>query len=91
MLYLICYDIACPRRRRRVVRLLEGHGQRLHESAFAARLRDCAVGSLQRRLLALLHPEEDRLRVYPLCARDAPDRLTVVGAPTADPPTHVVL
>jgi len=91
MLYVIGYDIACPRRRRRVARLLEGHGQRLHESAFVARLRDGAFGSLQRRLQALLDDGEDRVRVYPLCERDAPDRLTVRGAAIDEPPTHVVL
>lgn len=91
MLYFIGYDIACPRRRRRVVRLLEGHGQRLHESAFVARLRDGAFGTLQRRLQRTLHAQEDRVRIYPLCQRDAPDRVAVCCDRQEDPPHHVAL
>ena len=91
MLYFIGYDIGCSRRRRRIARLLEGHGYRVHDSAFVAHLRDGAYGALQRRLQELLHAQEDRLRVYPLCERDAPDRLTVFGPPAEDPPSHVVL
>jgi CRISPR-associated protein Cas2 len=91
MLYFIAYDIPCDRRRRRVARLLEGHGWRLHESAYTARLRDGAFRALHERLARLLHPQDDRLRVYPLCQRDTPDRVHVVGPKAEDPPAHHVL
>lgn len=39
----------------------------------------------------MLHHEQDRLRIYPMCERDAPDRLAVLGAAFEDPPTHYVV
>lgn len=91
MLYFIGYDIHNDRRRRQIARLLEGHGERIHESAFVARLRDGAFNSLHRRITALIHPDVDRLRIYPLCARDSPDRRSVLGTMPADPASFYTL
>lgn len=91
MHYLICYDIASDRRRRAVVRLLEGFGDRLHESAFRARLRPPQLGQLQRRLDRLVDDVADRVTVYPLCGRDHPDVVHLgIDAPQEQPAAWIV-
>lgn len=86
MIYLVCYDIADDRRRRRVARLLEGFGQRLHESAFLLRLRQAQLSRLKRRLPPLLDEHADHVLIYPLCRRDQPDivHLAASSAPALD-------
>jgi CRISPR-associated endonuclease Cas2 len=86
MHHIACFDIAHNRRRRQVVRLLEGHGQRLHESAFMLRLRPAQLGQLQKQLLRLLHLQQDRLTLYPCCERDHPDRLELGAQPLGELP-----
>lgn len=73
MRYLICYDIADDRRRRKVVRLLEEFGVRLHESAFWAHLSPGQHNRLNRRVRPLLNEKLDKLTIYPVCERDGPD------------------
>jgi len=91
MRYVVAYDIACSRRRRRVVRLLEGHGWRMHESAFLLRLGDAAAARLLAQLQSAIDTQHDRLRAYPMCERDAPDRMAIVGSRASDPPDYVVI
>lgn len=91
MLYFICYDIAHDRRRRRLTRVLEGYGHRLHESAFHARLRPAQLSRLNQRIAALLDPVADRLTIYPLCGRDEPDRRHVGQHEHAEPTSAVVV
>ena len=82
--YFVGYDIASQRRRKRVATVLEGHGHRLHESAFVCTLREAQWAALQRRLLRLLDPVEDKLHLYPLCARDRPDAVYLGMHPIDD-------
>lgn len=69
MHFLVCYDIANPRRLRRVCRLLEGAGTREQFSVFM-----CNPGSMRMMLLlwdtllAQIDPAEDRLSAYPVDA-----------------------
>ncbi|RME69710.1 MAG: CRISPR-associated endonuclease Cas2 [Verrucomicrobia bacterium] len=51
--YLVSYDIADPRRLRRVARIVEGFGVRLQYSVFECALDDTRLA----RLKAALHPE----------------------------------
>ena len=67
-LWVVAYDIADPRRLRRVAKLLERFGERVQESVF-----ECWLGRAARqRLLGLLalavDPQEDSVRLYPVCA-----------------------
>ena len=73
MHYVICYDIANTRRRRRVARLLETYGDRLHESAFALSLRPAQLGRMCRALPLLIDAYQDRLALHPLFRRDFSD------------------
>ncbi len=67
MQFLVSYDIAHPRRLRRVCRLLESVGSRVQYSVFL-----CNMGSM-RCMLSLwdllqqqIDPKEDRLSAYPM-------------------------
>lgn len=70
MHFLVSYDIADPKRLRRVCRLLEAAGAREQFSVFL-----CNMGSMRAMLLlwdALLlqiDPKTDRLSAYPIDAR----------------------
>lgn len=91
MHYLICYDIADDRRRRRLTRVLEGYGHRLHESAFQARLRPAQLARLNQRIASLLNLQADQLSIYSLCARDQTDRHHVDEHATVDMPAAVIV
>jgi CRISPR-associated protein Cas2 len=71
MLYLITYDVATTtpagrRRLRRAAQACKDYGQRVQKSVF-----ECLVGPaewvvLRDRLLEIIEPKEDSLRIYPL-------------------------
>jgi CRISPR-associated protein Cas2 len=68
MLYLISYDISIDKRRTKLAKLLEGHGQRVLESVFECDLSEQEYALLRRKLNRRIKVEEgDRLRIYRLC------------------------
>ena len=71
--YIVCYDIAHNRRRHRVSKLLEGYGNRIHESVFECELNARKLSIMRRTLKKHLCVINDKLRIYPLCERDRPD------------------
>lgn len=80
MLYVIVYDIPIDKRRAKLAKLLEGHGQRVQRSVFECDLEDRQLGRLQRRLGRLLRPAEgDSLRIYRLCGQ-CREAVMIVGA-----------
>jgi CRISPR-associated protein Cas2 len=66
----IAYDIADPKRLRRVERALSAVGERLHYSLFVCELTPAELGALQARLARLMEPAADIVRYTPLCAGD---------------------
>lgn len=69
-LLLVCYDIPDNRRRNRVARLLESHGERVQRSVFECDLDTRRQARLRDRLMAMIDPDEDKLRFYNLCGKD---------------------
>lgn len=67
MFVVVAYDIVCDRRRNRVAKLLSGYGERVNYSVFECELRERQFATLQKQLLKLIDPEEDRVRYYELC------------------------
>lgn len=68
---LIVYDVvtaseAGPKRLRRVAKACEGHGQRVQYSVFECTLTDAQFELLRARLLDIIDPEQDSLRIYRL-------------------------
>lgn len=91
MLTVICYDIADDRRRNRVARLLEGHGERAQESVFECHLDSERLRRLKHEIDRLIDPHTDRVRYYDLCGRDAALVMCYgSGHPPADTPDVVI-
>jgi CRISPR-associated protein Cas2 len=68
MFTVISYDIPDDRRRLKVAKVLEGHGDRVQRSVFEAHLTQAQYDKLQQRLRRLLKEDEDNVRFYRLCA-----------------------
>jgi len=64
--WIIGYDIASPRRLRRVARVLEKHAVRLQYSLFVATLTEPAFDRLWRTLAELINPRADDVRAWPV-------------------------
>lgn len=62
-LYIVTYDIADPKRWRRVFRLMEGYGQWLQLSVFQCRLNGSRRTELAMRLDELVEREEDHVLI----------------------------
>jgi CRISPR-associated protein Cas2 len=74
--WLIAYDIADPRRLRRVHRLLCEHAVPVQYSVFIARCSPAKLGVIRALLAKLIHPREDDVRMYPV---PEPAHLAVFG------------
>jgi CRISPR-associated protein Cas2 len=68
MQYVVCYDIADDRRRDRMADLLKDYGRRLQESVFLANLDGELVERMKERIQREMHPEQDSVCVFVLCA-----------------------
>lgn len=88
--HLVIYDIAEPKRLRRVARLMEDFGVRLQDSVFDCWLTPQQLARLQARMLPLIHLGQDSVRYIPLCARDHSARLLQqppgLPRPESEPP-----
>ena len=81
-LWVIAYDSPSNKRRRKLARLLEGHGVRVQWSVFECRLRPGEIGALQQRLARLIQPDADSVRLWPLPATSCA-RIVHLGRPVA--------
>jgi CRISPR-associated protein Cas2 len=71
MLAIVCYDVSTEtregrRRLRRVAKVCEGTGQRVQKSVFECQVTLVQFEELERKLLAEVNLEQDRLRLYRL-------------------------
>lgn len=74
MYVLVSYDVstvtrAGRRRLRRVAKACLDCGQRVQQSVFECKLDPAQLVTFRARLLAIIHPEEDSLRIYNLGRR----------------------
>ena len=74
MLRLIAYDIADPRRLRRVALACEDFGLRVQKSLFECWLEEERFDRFWERLTSLIHPGEDSLAAYVIDAGGVPRR-----------------
>ena len=72
--YLVAYDIRCPKRWRRIYKLMNGYGTRLQLSVFRCWLSPRDREKLRWQLEEILKPEDDILfvRLSQQCVRDLP-------------------
>lgn len=67
--YLIFYDIADPKRLRKIAKIAESIGFRLQKSVFWGQIPEADFIRFKTRLQQILHPEEDALTVVRLCEK----------------------
>jgi CRISPR-associated protein Cas2 len=65
-LYLICYDIADPRRLNQVARFLVKRACRVQYSVYVIETTPARLDELLEDLAGLINPKEDDVRAYPL-------------------------
>ncbi len=78
MIYFVSYDVANPKRLRRVAKTLENFGIRIQFSFFECEMESSQIEELKKSLLNILDLEEDSLLIYPLC-QDCAARTTTLG------------
>ena len=71
--YLIAYDIAHPRRLRRVARLLEKHAIRCQKSVFVFHGTSQRLASVLDQVAALIEPALDLVQAWKLAPRETVD------------------
>ena len=65
-LYLVTYDIACPKRWRRVQKSIKGICRRGQLSVFICRATEPRIKRLERELRLVMHARDDRLLILDL-------------------------
>jgi CRISPR-associated protein Cas2 len=86
-LWVIAYDIADDRRRRRVARLLATRVERVQESIFEGWLHAADIRALIGELGGLIEPAADAVRAYPVTCREPGRRKGLGGHAGPRPPT----
>lgn len=84
MLYLISYDVSTmtPEGRKRlryVAKECKNYGIRVQNSVFECELSYEVYVLLKQRLIGMINPEEDSLRIYPL-GKNGRDKVVHIGA-----------
>lgn len=78
MFYVVSYDIPDDRRRVNVAKTLLDFGVRVQYSVFECIMDDNAQQELLQRLARIVVEDEDKIRVYALCAK-CEGRIAVLG------------
>lgn len=89
-LYLVAYDIPNNKRRMKIHKALCGFGHWTQYSMFECFLTPRQYVQLRERLAALIDPQEDSLRIYPLCA-DCVQRVETMGSAQPEDPVVFIV
>lgn len=65
--YVVTYDISDDKRRRKVVKLLEGIGIRMNFSVFECILTETQYRNMCNKLAKIIIKQDDWVNIYPLC------------------------
>jgi CRISPR-associated protein Cas2 len=79
MLYIVSYDISDDKRRLQVAKTLLDFGTRVQYSVFECIMEESSRREMMDRLIRIIVDEEDKIRVYSLCAR-CESSITVLGS-----------
>ncbi|QKS29755.1 MAG: CRISPR-associated endonuclease Cas2 [Candidatus Accumulibacter similis] len=85
-LWVLVYDVADDRRRRRLAGVLGRRAERVQESVFEAWLSGAELHALLAEVAAVIEPAADAVRAYPLALRDRSRRETLGDQPPAPRP-----
>ena len=91
MLYLVAYDIAAPKRLRRVACACKDFGVRVEKSVFECDLPPKVFQAFWRRLGALIEPETDMIVAYRICAACASEVMSLGAVPRPEKPAAYIL
>ncbi len=80
-LYLVCYDIACPKRLYRVHRFLLGYKVGGQKSFFECWLTPAELREVRAGLLERMQLDEDRAHIFQLAPRQQTRQLGIAKAP----------
>lgn len=83
--FLVTYDIPDDRRRTKAADVLADYGERVQFSVFELWLDARLEREVQNRLMAIIVPSEDSVRMYPLCA-NCRTKVQVLGLGTVPRP-----
>jgi len=67
MFYVVAYDIADDKRRKKISDILEGYGVRVNYSVFELEIDKKTLEGLKDELLTQVNLKEDSIRFYHLC------------------------
>jgi CRISPR-associated protein Cas2 len=87
MFVVVSYDIPDNKRRRKIMKTMEGFGYRAQYSVFECRLTAQQLARLRERLEALIVEEQDDVRFYLLCKQCVP-RIVLLGEAELVPESH---
>ncbi|MBP7127706.1 CRISPR-associated endonuclease Cas2 [Myxococcota bacterium] len=87
---LVTYDIADPRRLRRVAKVSEGFGRRVQKSVFECELDERGLNRLKQALEGELDRSLDSVRFYRLCGR-CRETVEVMGVGTLPREDEIVV
>ncbi len=91
MEWLAVYDIADPKRLRRVARVMQRFGVRVQKSVFECNLATSALTDMKTAALGVMEEAEDSLRIYPLLDNSR-SKQTILGCGVVAPfPTAYIL
>ncbi|MGH3185527.1 MAG: CRISPR-associated endonuclease Cas2, partial [Streptosporangiaceae bacterium] len=85
--YLMAYDIADPKRLRRVCTLMEDHGERLQYSVFLCDLTVAELAELESAVTEAMNLHEDSVVQIDLGPLPAPAAVRTLGRPRRQPTT----
>ena len=90
-LLVICYDIPSDRRRLKIHKALLAYGANIQKSVFECRLTPRLRDRMMKRIMKIIDPKEDRVRLYALCD-DCVARTQIIGVGeiTTVPAVYVV-
>ncbi|HUO39912.1 MAG TPA: CRISPR-associated endonuclease Cas2 [Mycobacterium sp.] len=77
--YLMAYDIADPKRLRRVCSLMEDHGERLQYSVFLCDLSTAELAELEAAVTAVMHLLQDSVVRIDLGPTFSPAAIRMIG------------
>jgi len=82
--YLLSYDVAEPKRWRRVHRVARDFGEPLQYSVFLCELSEKDKAALEGKLKGIIHEEQDQVMLVRLRATEKPrDMIECFGRPTS--------
>lgn len=70
-LYVVCYDIRCPKRWRKVFKKMKGYGDWVQLSVFQCRLDRVRVLEMEDEIRSIVHQKDDHVIIMDLGPADA--------------------